>query len=375
MSTDLPAPDAIEGAPHPRETPTLIGQSLAEEDFLTAYTSGRMHSGWLLCGPQGVGKATLAYRIAAFLLAEPGDDGLFGAPEDLLGAPPAPTSLTVDPDGPDMRQILAGAHPRLCVVTRGPNATGSALSDVITVERVRKIKDFFHMSAADGGRRVVIVDAADDLNRSAANALLKELEEPPARTTLLLIAHQPSRLLPTIRSRCRVLRCAPLAPDALSQALTQAGAETSPATLALAAGSVGDAIRLQQMEGAALYDRILSVLAPLPRLDRSAANGFADSLTGRGADGRFVLALDLLDMMLARLARTALTGPPDPPATPEEPALFARLCPTPAAAQDWATLAARLQGRLRHGRAVNIDASALMLDALLQIEACAQRHT
>lgn len=362
---DLPPPDAIEGAPHPRETQQLLGQQNAEADFLASFNADRLHSGWLITGPRGTGKATLAYRIAHFLLATPPADGLFGAP------PPA-TSLDI-PEGPDLHQILAGAHPRLCVVTRGPNSTGSALSDVISIDRVRAIKDFFHMSAADGGRRVVIVDDMDALNRSAANALLKELEEPPANTTLLLVAHQPSRLLPTIRSRCRVLRVAPLGAADLSAALDQAGFDGASDGLArLSNGSVGDAIRLMQFDGIALYAQLVELLATAPRLDRARANALADSLTGRANDARFQLAMDLLDRLLARLARAGLIGP-GPEITTGEAQLLARLSPHDVAARAWAEQAAAVQDRLRHGRAVNIDSSALMLDALLAIDETARR--
>lgn len=365
---DLPLPDAIEGAPHPRETATLYGQDAAQADFLSAMAADRLHSGWLIAGPRGTGKATLAYKIAATLLSMPPDDGLFGAPTP-------PSNLHVDIESPDMRQILAGAHPRLCVVTRGPNSTGSALSDMITVDRVRKIKEFFHMSAADGGHRVVIVDAADDLNRSAANALLKELEEPPANTTLLLVTHQPSGLLPTIRSRCRVLRLAPLDAGDLSHALAQAGFDNAGtgALAALSAGSVGDAIRLVQMDGLALYAEMVGILASAPRMDRMKVNAFCDSMIGKANDGRFILALDLLDTLLLRLARAGLVGPSAPICEGED-AVLARLSPTDVAARAWASAASDLQERQRHGRAVNIDPGALMLDALLALDAVARRH-
>lgn len=365
---DLPLPDAIEGAPHPRETETLFGQDTAQSDFLRALSADRLHSGWLITGPRGIGKATLAYKIAATLLAAPLDDGMFGAP-------PPPTELGLDHEAPDMRQILAGAHPRLCVVTRGPNSTGSALSDVITVDRVRAIKEFFHMSAADGGRRVVIVDAADELNRSAANALLKELEEPPVNTTLLLISHQPSKLLPTIRSRCRVLRLNTLGPGDLSHALAQAGfdAAATGALAMLSAGSVGDAIRLVEQDGLALYAEMVAILNTAPKLDRMRANAFCDSMVGKANDGRFILALDLMDRLMLRMARAGLLGPGQE-ICEGEAALLARLSPTDVAARAWADAASDIQDRQRHGRSVNIDPGALMLDSLLALDAVARRH-
>lgn len=364
----LPEPDRIEGAPHPRETPRLFGQSAAEAAFLDAYATGRLHHGWLLTGPRGVGKATLAWRIARFLLATPPADaggGLFGDP------PPPPDSLDIAADHPVARRMLAGAEPGLFVLRRGANDKGDRLSADIRVDEVRKLKSFLHLSAADGGRRVVIVDAADELNVAAANALLKLLEEPPAGATLLLVAHQPSGLLPTIRSRCRELRLAPLRPDDLAQALLQAGATAADtgALSVLAAGSAGEAIRLLNLDGLDNYARIVSLLASLPRLDRQAALALADSAAQRGAgESRLGLLLMLFDLFLARLARAGITGTTGPEAAPGEAALFARLSPGPRAARTWADLHQTLGARGRHGQSVNLDPAALLLDMILRID-------
>ena len=263
MSSETPpAPDQAPGAPHPRETVRLFGQQPAENAFLDAYNAGRLHHGWLLTGPQGVGKATLAWRIARFLLATPPaeEDGLFGAP-------PPPATLDIDPEHPVARRILAGAEPGLASVTRSLNDKDKLRSEIV-VDDIRRLGRFFGLSAADGGRRVVIVDSADQMNTSAANALLKMLEEPPARTTLLLISHQPSRLLPTIRSRCRTLDLAPLGADALAWALEQAGAEIArdeagPLAM-LAGGSVGRSLDLAAGDGLALYARLVEIMGGGP---------------------------------------------------------------------------------------------------------------
>ena len=366
--SDLPEPDRIEGAPHPRETPRLFGQEAAESAFLEAYTSGRLHSGWLVTGPRGVGKATLAWKIATFLLAEPPqDNGLFGTP-----TPPA--SLAVDPEHPDARLVQSGAHPRLYVVRRPVDDKG-VLKTEITVDAVRGLKGFFQMSAADGGRRVVIVDSADEMNRSAANAILKELEEPPARCTLLLVSHQPSRLLPTIRSRCRELRCAPLDPAALQEALAQADAQTDApeALAALSGGSAGDAIRLIRQDGLALYAQIVALFDSLPRLDRPATLKLAEACVGKPGEARFALTLDLIDTFLARAARAGLLGEPDRQGAPGEARLLARLAPDDRAAQAWADVQQSVSSRARRGRAVNLDPAALILDMCLSIEQTAAR--
>ncbi|WP_428925836.1 DNA polymerase III subunit delta' [Marinibacterium sp. SX1] len=363
---DLPAPDQAPGAPHPRETAQLFGQERAEQDFLSAFNTGRMHHGWLLTGPEGVGKATLAWRIARFLLATPPvqDDGLFGAP-------PPPASLDIDADHPVARRMLAGADPGLACVTRSANDQGR-LRDQIVVDDIRKLTRFFGLSAADGGRRVVIVDAADEMNVSAANALLKMLEEPPARTTILLIAHQPTRLLPTIRSRCRTLRLTPLSPPQMTQALEQAGAELpedTAALSALAAGSVGAALRLLALDGLGQYGRLVALLGTLPRLDRQAALALAESASGRGAADSFDQLLTLIDILLTRLARTGATGqPPAPEAARGEAQVLGRLAPDPHKARAWAALAATVSARSRHGQAVNLDPAALVLDTVFKIQ-------
>jgi len=361
MSADIPEPDRIEGAPHPRHTTGLIGQTMAEDTFLRAFNTGRLHHGWLLTGPRGLGKATLAWRIARFLLAQPDDDGGFFAP-------PPPTTL----DTPENPRIAALSEPRLALVRRPWDDKAERLRADITVEEIRKLKSYFTLSAADGGRRVAIIDSVDDMTISAANALLKLLEEPPARVTLLLISHQPARLLPTIRSRCRELRLYPLPPADLSDALTQAGGEVDPAqaqALAeLAGGSVGEAFRLTNLDGLKLYAALIRLFATLPRLDRNMALTLAEVAAKKGAEAQFDLTVTLLDLFLARLARAGTLHALPPEAAPGEAALFERLAPTPAHARHWADLAQTLGNRARRGRAVNLDAAALLMDMVLKID-------
>lgn len=370
MSDDRPEPDRIAGAPHPRETAHLIGQDKAQAEFLTAYNSGRLHSGWLITGPKGVGKATLAWKIATFLLAEPPQDG------GMFGAPPPPTSLDVNPDAPDAHLVQSGAHPRLYVVRRPYDQKTGKLRSEITADPVRELKGFFHLSAADGGRRVVIVDSADEMNVTAANSLLKELEEPPANTTLLLISHQPAGLLPTIRSRCRELRLGTLDAGQVAQAMAQAGIEDAhgPALTELSGGSVGEAILLHNMDGLALYSDLIRLFEGMPRMDRTIALALAENCVGVKNASRFGLTLDLIDLFLARTARAGLMGEPHQQAAPHEARLLARLSPHDHAAQAWAQLSQELTDRSRHGRAVNLDPASLILDMFFKIEETAQKH-
>ena len=359
-------PDQVEGAPHPKETLQLYGQSEAEGAFLDAYVSGRLHHGWLLTGPRGIGKSTLAWSIARFLLATPisDDNGLFGAP-------PPPTSLAVDPEHPIARRIAAGAEPGLKLITRSENEKTGRLRDVISVEDIRGLNSFFQLSAADGGRRVVIVDTADEMNTQAANALLKMLEEPPEHAILLLISHQPSALLPTIRSRCRVLRLNTLSAQDMALALAQSGfsdnADTSALT-ELSGGSVGSAIRLSTLDGLKLYSDLLRIVGSRSQFDREHAIRFAESAAARGNEAKRDLLFDLLDILLARLARTGASGqPPKVEVAPKEAETLLRLAGTPYAGRQWAEVAQETSARARHGLSVNLDPAALVLDTLIRI--------
>ncbi|NDV01999.1 DNA polymerase III subunit delta' [Pseudoroseicyclus tamaricis] len=364
--SELPDPTQVEGAAHPRMAETLHGHAAAEAAVVEAISSGRLHSGWLITGPAGIGKATFAYRMAATLLS--GEDPAGG----LFGEAPA---LGLPVSHPDARLIRSSAHPRLALVQRRPNDKGDRLSAEIRAADVRRLKDFFHLSATDGGRRVVIVDAADEMNVTAANAVLKELEEPPARTTLLLISHQPARLLPTIRSRCRLLRLEPLGAEDLSAVLAEQGIQTdAPEALAvLAGGSAGRAIRLTSDGGLQLYAEIVRLFEGLPGFDRAAAIAFAEKVGARGAEGRFDLALGLLDLFLSRAARAGLVGEPDSQGAPGEARLLARLSPHDRAARSWAELGQHLSARARAAKAVNLDPPSLILDMLFRIEEAARR--
>lgn len=367
----LAEPDCLDGAPHPRDAARLFGHQAAEAAFLQAFGAGRLHHAWLICGPRGIGKATLAWRLARFLLAAPAD----GQEASLFGAPPVPDSLDVAADHPVARRLRARSEPRLFHVTRSRNEKTGRLRDQIVAEDVRGLAGFFALKAADGGRRVVLVDAADDMNIHAANALLKMLEEPPAQTTLLLLSHQPGRLLPTIRSRCRALPLSPLGAEDLAAALQQAGFDPGAEAAALSElsqGSVGAAIRLLGLDGVALYAEVVALMKSLPGLDRARALKLANMASARGAEARRDLLFDLIELFLARMARAGARGAPPPEAVAGEAAVIARLSQNDAQARAWADCARKTADRSRHGRAVNLDPATLVLDTVFELQRTAQ---
>jgi DNA polymerase-3 subunit delta' len=368
MSDDaLPQSDQLEGTPHPRETAQLFGHEAAQATFLDAFNSDRLHHAWLISGPRGIGKATLAWRLARFLLATPKDDGgMFAAAE--------PTSLDIDPSHPVNSRILAGSEPGVLTIRRAYDEDKKKFKAQITVDEVRKLKGFFGMSAADGGKRVVIVDTADDMNVNAANALLKLLEEPPGEAYILLNSHQPSKLLPTIRSRCRELRCGPLGPDEIASALAAAGTEAidAHALTELAGGSVGEALALHNLEGLKLYQGLVNIAATFPNFDRPMGVALGEKMAARGNDAQFSLMCRLLDTFLNRLSRAGL-GLITQEALPGEMQVLTKLSPDANAAREWAEIAHVTADRLRHGRAVNLDPAALVLDMIINMNDVARR--
>jgi DNA polymerase-3 subunit delta' len=242
-----------------RHNPSLIGHTEAEATLLAAVASGRLPHAWLLLGPKGIGKATLAFRFARYLLSGLGEavkaeagPSLFGDDEPAAAAPPQ--SLALDPDHPIFRRIAAKGHADLMVLD-ADLATGR--STVIPADAIRTLGPFLHQTAGEGGRRVVIVDALDELNPTGANALLKLVEEPPAGAVLILVAHSMARVLPTIRSRCRTLRLAPLTTADVEAVLAEQAPTEDPAARAqaahLAEGSPGRALALLDGDGIAIH--------------------------------------------------------------------------------------------------------------------------
>ncbi|MBM3617683.1 MAG: DNA polymerase III subunit delta' [Alphaproteobacteria bacterium] len=278
---------------HPRDTLELHGQSEGESLFLQSYNSGRLPHAWLLTGPKGIGKATLAYRMARFLLA-----GRRGA-----------TSLNVDMESAAIHRLQAGSHTDVLVLQA---AEGSDIS----VDEARGVVEFLAMTPAEGAWRVVIIDSIDAMNRNAANALLKTLEEPPARTVMLLISHNPGGLLPTIRSRCRVLKLKPLGDEAFARIVREhmpdADAETIRQYHVLSGGSPGVALFLIEQEALALYHAFLSLFAGGKRAPEwHQVHALADQLASKQDAARFQAAQYMLQYWFRQVIRLSGGQPID----------------------------------------------------------------
>jgi len=301
----------------------LIGQDKAEQTFLDAFNSGRLPHAWLLSGPKGVGKATLAHRIARFLLVHGnvggGDEGpgLFG--DDLPAS--RPHSLATDLEDLVCKRIIAGGHTDFQCIERAVNEETSAQKRDISIDQVRAIENLLNHTPGEGGWRVVVMDSVDNLNRHGANAFLKMLEEPPSRTVLLLVSHNPGRLLATIHSRCRHLSLPPLDGQAMEALLaaqaTMRGLDLGPEERAhlmqLAGGSIGRAFTLADEGGLDLYRDMTAILETLPNLDIPMLHKLGDLVArDRGGDRFRTLAglidWSLVDRIRGQLSASALEG-------------------------------------------------------------------
>jgi DNA polymerase III subunit delta' len=280
-------PDALAGAKHPREQFAFFGHHEGEQAFLEGMRSGRLHHAWLIGGPQGIGKATLAYRVARALL-------------DLQDRNRAGLeTLDVPEDSRAARQIGAMSHPNLTVLRRAAGTDKKGPSLTIPVDAVRRALGMFESTAADGGYRVCIVDSAEDLTISSANALLKMIEEPPPRSIFLVVSHAPQRLLPTIRSRCRRLLLRPLADKDVRAVVSSQGVPWTDVpdpvlnrAIELGEGSARRVLEMLDEDKVAFIDKVTGFLDALPAKDDRQLLVFAESLARRDADDAYDLTLE-----------------------------------------------------------------------------------
>ena len=291
----------------------LVGHEKAAQTLRKCWAEQRLHHAWCLSGPKGIGKATLAWQFAYFLLERGGSGGhgkasLFGEALPVE----VPESITIDQDSQLFRRLQAGTHGNLMVVERGLDPkSGRARSEII-VDDVRRLSQFYSKTAAEEGWRIAIIDSADELNRNASNALLKTLEEPPDRSILLLIAHSPGRLLATIRSRCQDLPLLPLSERQTRKVLAHyypdlAEAEAKGLAV-LAEGAPGLAISLAGEGGLDLYGRMVELLAALPSIPTSRLFALVDDIARRDQPDRPLFFAGLLRNWLGRAIRARVVG-------------------------------------------------------------------
>ncbi len=316
--------DATPAAPvevTPRSNPDFSGHEDVEKSLLQDYLSGRLPHALVLTGPPGIGKATLAFRLARFLLsqAEGQSSGLFGdvapdasRPEFESGAFAPPTSLYLTPEHPVFRRVASAGHMDFITVEREIDEKKGRLKTEISVEAVRRIHPFLRMTAAEGGWRVVIVDSAEYLSTSSQNALLKILEEPPKKTVLILTTSQPGSFLPTIRSRCRMIHMEPLSEKTIGSLLDKMapGLAMDEKTILcrLAQGSIGKALQFYQDDGVKLYRELLGVVSTMPDLDMVKVHELAEKLGKYGAEQSFSTAAEIMTGWCERQARAVVRG-------------------------------------------------------------------
>jgi DNA polymerase-3 subunit delta' len=357
-----PEADRLEGFPHPRETQNLFGHENVEQQLARAFAGERMHHGLLLAGPKGIGKATLAYRLARHALARPS--------ERQSG------TLQVAAESAAARQVIAQSHPGLLVLRRTYDPKSKRFAAFIPVDEVRRLRTFLGHTAEENAWRVVIVDSADELNLAAANALLKSLEEPPPRALFILICAEPSRLLATIRSRCLRIAVEPLADAPLRkatvQALSAAGME-APEDAAwsrlspVSQGSVRRALQLVASGGVEIWEKTEAMFASLPSLDWQAAHALTDSMSSPAQDQRFETFYSLFLDRLAHLIRVRASGQGE-----RNDVVLARRLIAEGELPAWAAAWQAIVEERADALELNLDRKALILRALGRLETLAR---
>ncbi len=349
---ELPESDALAGATHPRHAHVLIGHKAAEAEMLSAYREGRLAHAWLIGGAEGVGKATLAWRFARFVLANSDPNAKSVREAD---------DLHVDANHPAARLLSALAHPDFSLIRREWKTNPKRLATEIGVDDVRKALQIFQLSAAFGGWRISIVDCAEELNRNSANALLKMIEEPPQRSLILIISHRPGQVMATIRSRCRRLRLDPLSEEGIARVIAGLGApwnESGSTAIADAArranGSVREALARLAPESEGTGALIDSTIAGLPRPDPRAVAKLAEALGGREANEAYqAFHRRLYDWLAAHALKTVSSA---------------------ARAEEMGGLWDRIRAAARETEALNLDRKLHVLAVFAEIAATARRR-
>lgn len=365
--------DKIAGAPHPMLANEIIGHSSQKLSFLSSFASNRLPQCWLLAGDMGIGKASFAWLIAKFLLTtkyQPADLKIDLSKTNI-------NSILEPQSGSTLNRIISGSEQRVYVVRRGYNEKRKAFFKNISIEDVRKLQSYCSLSIADGGKRIIIIDTADDLNKSSSNALLKLLEEPPKNTIFLLISHQPNHLLPTIKSRCQKLSFSNLDQTDLGAVLTAIGCKIEPSDevslSVLSKGSAGAACRLINSNCINLYRDILNIASSLPNLNTNKILQLSQNYFAKAKPSEFEIFIEMMQHFFSRLCKTGVMQKPVlPSVTDNEAKIMKSLCPNLKSARLWSEAANISLAKLNKGYLLNIDIESLILDAFIYLEECYQ---
>ena len=361
--------DKIAGAPHPMLANEIIGHSSQKLSFLSSFASNRLPQCWLLAGDMGIGKASFAWLIAKFLLTtkyQPADLKIDLNESNI-------NSILEPQSGSTLNRIISGSEQRVYIVRRGYNEKRKAFFKNISIEDIRKLQSYCSLSIADGGKRIIIIDTADDLNKSSSNALLKLLEEPPKNTIFLLISHQPNLLVPTIKSRCQKLSFSNLDQTDLGAVLTAIGCKIEPSDEVslsiLSKGSAGAACRLINSNCINLYSDILNISSSLPNLNTNKILQMSQNYFAKAKPGEFEIFLEMMQHFFSRLCKTgAMQKPLLPSLTENEAKIMKNLCPNLKSAHLWSEAANITLTKLNKGYLLNIDIESLILDAFIYLE-------
>lgn len=349
-----PESDRAGELPHPRVRFELFGHHAAAQQMAVAARSGHLHHAWLVSGPKGVGKATLAWRFARALMAH----GRSNCPDDLA----VPMEHIV------FRRIIQLAHPDITVLRRPWDTERKRFKSELPIGEVRKLRGFFSKHPSDGDTQIAIVDCADDMSTEAQNALLKILEEPPKAAILLLLSHAPGQLLPTIKSRCRSLQLRPLPPADMEQAMQSLVTDVQPQQLeiagTLAEGSPGQAAAYAILGSTVIYQELLTLLSTLPRLNHGMLHAFTERTVKQLADRTVTEISTLLSLLVQRHLRSQM-GTLEPMAQERE--AFERMAQA-VSGQSWSAFWADQRSQYVRADTLNLDKKQFVLNAFYSIE-------
>jgi len=370
MSSETEEPDRLLDFPHPREVSHFLGHRDQIQSLRSALDSNRFPHAWIFSGPDGIGKATLAYRLARTLLKNP--------PGTKNENTPGQPALEIPENDIVFQQVAAQSHPGLKVIKRPYDQKKKRLKTEITVDEIRAMRSIFNRTTVDGGWRVAMIDTADEMNRNAANALLKLLEEPPANSAIILISHQSGKLLPTIRSRCRMLQFNPLEEKHVAQILEEHSGSNFNLTTderttitRLAHGSAGKALQLASGSGLKAHENLMSLLESLPHLDGAKAHQIAEQLNRRDAREEYNFFRQLLCEWLNSFVRFCTTG--EGAHLPKREYDLCQRLGLSVDLEPWLEVWEKTQTSFTQADILNLDKRQLLLTVFFQLETAAKQ--